>query len=81
MGAYCSGTGFIGMNWLGMVGALMGYVSIVVTTCVESIIPPPLGLACFVNVIASVKTLSNVSMSPGGSLLRKITIRVSIAFK
>lgn len=69
------------MNCLGMMGAPMGYVGIVGTACAGSIIPPPLGLAYFINVIASIKTLSNVSIFSAGSLLRKMAVRWSMAFK
>ncbi len=57
MGACYNGTRFIGMNWLGTIGAPTGYVGIVGTTCAGSIIPPSLGLACFMNVITSAKHL------------------------
>ena len=55
VGACFNGTRFIGMNWLGTMGTPTRYVGIVVTACAGSIIPPPLGLACFVNMIAFAK--------------------------
>ena len=81
VGTCYSGTGFIGMNWLGTMGVAAGYFSVVMIACAGSINPPPLGLACFVKVIAFVKTLSNESIFAAGSLLRKIAVRWSIALK
>jgi hypothetical protein len=40
--------------------------------------PPPWVSTYFVNIIASLKTFSIVSMSLGGSLLRKIEVNESI---
>ena len=75
VGTFCSGIGFMGMNWLGTMGVIARYVGVAMIACTGSINPPLLGLACLVKVIAFAKTLSNVSMFTTGSLLRKIAIR------
>ena len=69
------------MNWLGISGVLVGYVSIIVVSWVRTINPPPLGLAFLVKVISSLKTLSNVSKFIVGRLHRKIVVRWSIALR
>ena len=74
-GTYCSGIGFMGMNWLGTMGVAVRYVGVFMIACEGSTSPPPLGLACLVKVIISAKTLSNVSMFTVGILLRKIVVR------
>ena len=60
VGAYCIIIGVNRMNWLGITSTLVGYGGTIVLSWVGTINPPLLGLAYFVKVNDSWKTLSIV---------------------